>query len=80
MYHVYVLKSEMSGRLYKGHTQELATRLRQHNAGKTRSTRNGAPWRLVYSEEYATRAEAIARELHFKTLQGGKELQRLVRR
>lgn len=78
MYHVYVLKSEKTDHLYKGHTQNLAIRLQEHNAGKTRSTRSGVPWRLVHSEVCATRAEAVAREQYFKTLQGGKELRRLL--
>jgi predicted GIY-YIG superfamily endonuclease len=38
MYFVYVLKSSVDGRFYKGMTADLESRLRAHNAGKVRST------------------------------------------
>jgi len=39
MYYVYVLKSEVDGRLYKGLTENLEIRLKQHNSGKSKSTK-----------------------------------------
>ena len=74
MFFVYVLKSQITGLLYKGHSKDLNTRLIQHNAGKTRSTKHGIPWQLIYSESFPTREEAITRERYFKSLEGGKEL------
>jgi len=47
-YYVYVLKSELDGRLYKGHTSRLAERITEHNSGKTSSTKGYRPWKLVY--------------------------------
>jgi putative endonuclease len=38
-YYVYVIKSEIDGRLYKGMSQDPPSRLIQHNAGKVRSTK-----------------------------------------
>jgi len=55
---VYVLESERDGSFYKGFTQDLAVRLKQHNAGKTKSTRAKIPWRVVYPEIFLTGAEA----------------------
>ncbi|RMG05925.1 MAG: GIY-YIG nuclease family protein [Nitrospirae bacterium] len=66
MYHVYVLKSEKTGRSYIGHTKDLNKRLEEHNSGKSRSTRHGRPWHLVYYETFSTRQEAMKREMFYK--------------
>lgn len=66
-FYTYVLKSDKDGRLYKGHTENLETRLLQHNSGKTPSTKLYLPWVLVYFEEFSTREEAILREKYFKS-------------
>jgi putative endonuclease len=58
LYTVYVLESERDGSFYKGFTQDLAQRLKQHNAGKTKSTRAKIPWRVIYTEAFLKGAEA----------------------
>ena len=73
-YFMYVLKSEDMGRSYIGHTSNLEKRLSEHNSGKSISTRNKGPWRLVYKEEYQTRSEAAKRERYFKSVDGRMEL------
>ena len=78
MYCVYVLKSAKDGMLYTGVTKDLNRRMREHQAGKTRSLRYRRPLVLVYSETYATKREAIARERYFKTPDGGTLKQRIV--
>ncbi|MFC5193705.1 MULTISPECIES: GIY-YIG nuclease family protein [Bizionia] len=67
MFYTYVLKSEVDGRRYKGHTDNIASRLLEHNSGKTKSTKGYIPWELVYFESFKTREEAIERERFFKT-------------
>ena len=79
MWWLYVLKSLMDGRLYTGIAFDRDHRLREHNAGRVRSTRSRRPFILVYSESFQTRAEAMARERYFKTPEGGALKQRLVR-
>src|SRR5690606_12001083 len=44
-FHVYILQSKTSGRLYIGHTQDLERRMQEHAAGQTRSTRGRGPWK-----------------------------------
>lgn len=66
-YYVYVLRSLVEGRLYKGHTEDIKKRLEEHNLGKSKSTKGYLPWELVYLEKFETRKEAIAREKYFKT-------------
>ncbi len=72
-YFVYVLESEIDGRLYKGQTTDIDKRIVEHNSGKTKSTKGYKPWKLVYFEKYETRDEALLREKFFKT-GSGREL------
>ncbi|MDI9257822.1 GIY-YIG nuclease family protein [Flavobacterium sedimenticola] len=66
-YYVYILKSEIDGRLYKGHTSNIEKRVEEHNFGMTKSTKGYRPWSLVYFEKFQTRDEAIEREKYYKT-------------
>ncbi len=70
MYYVYVVKSEKDGRLYKGLTDNLEKRLKQHNLGQNKSTKGFMPWKMVYYEEFQTREEARIREKYFKSGKG----------
>ncbi|MEP3839083.1 MAG: GIY-YIG nuclease family protein [Algibacter sp.] len=70
VYYTYVLESDVDGRLYKGHSDDLKKRLKEHNSGKTKSTKGYIPWRLVYFEKFLTREESVLREKYFKTGSG----------
>jgi putative endonuclease len=78
MFHVYVLRSGVTGRLYTGSTADIEDRLCRHNAGECKATRHGIPWTLVYTEAFLTRAEAVRRERYFKTGRGREELERSI--
>lgn len=67
MFYVYVLESLKDGRLYKGLTQDITKRLKQHNNGENKSTKGFMPWRLIYQEVFETRLEAGAREKFLKS-------------
>lgn len=67
MYFVYVLKSSLDGRLYKGMTSNIDRRIKEHNSGKTKSTKPYQPWKLVYSEKFNSIEEARKRELYLKS-------------
>ena len=69
MYSVYVLLSESTNKLYIGQTNDLPRRLLEHETGLARYTRGRGPWKLILSEQYYTRAEAMKRE---KSLKSGK--------
>lgn len=79
MFTVYVLKSRTTGRRYIGQTSNLAKRLLAHNNGDSRYTKNRGPWKLVYSEVYSTRTEAILRERYLKTGKGREFLSSLTK-
>lgn len=73
MYYAYVLING-KGEFYKGHSDDMNKRLREHNSGVTKSTRKANDWKIVYNEEYKTREEAIKREKYFKSSAGRKFL------
>jgi len=73
MYMVYVLQ-DLQGSLYKGMTNNLDRRLKEHLAGKTRTTSQMDGLQLVYSETYVTREEARRREKYFKSAAGRRFL------
>ena len=78
MYVVYILQSINFDRFYIGHTVDLVKRIKEHNAGKTKSTKAYKPWKLVYTEDYNTKSEAFKREKEIKSYKSGykfKELQ-----
>ena len=72
---VYILQSQKNGRYYIGCTKDVAQRLQQHNLGMTNSTRNLRPWRLVYCENFDSRAEASKREALLKSWKNPKYLE-----
>jgi len=78
MYFVYVLKSSIDNRLYKGLTSNIKRRVKEHNSGKTKSTKAYKPWKLVYQEEFKTLEEAREREIYLKSGVGREYLKRLL--
>jgi len=74
MFYVYVLKSDLDGNLYTGHTANLRKRLLEHNCGKVDSTRERTPFELVYYEASRNLADVIRREKYLKTTYGHRYL------
>ena len=70
---VYVL--ECRGRsFYTGITTDLERRFREHSLGKgSKYVRSRLPARIVYSEEFGTRSEALKRENEIKRLTSGQK-------
>jgi LAO/AO transport system kinase len=65
-FHVYLLQCA-DGSYYVGHTDELARRVAQHEAGELPGyTHERRPVSLVWHQEAATREEALAAELRIK--------------
>ena len=78
MYYVYILKSIKTGRLYIGHTDNLARRFEEHNAGRGgKYTRQNGPWELAYSERRPDRSSAANRERYLKSTRGSHEKKEL---
>ena len=77
-FYVYILQSESADRYYVGQTKDLQKRLAYHNSNYSLSLRNRGPWRLVHSEEYNTRSEAVRRELYIKRQKDRKFIEALM--
>lgn len=75
--YVYVLLSKKDGRTYTGSTDNLERRIKEHNRGKSKATRNRRPLNLIYAEEFESLAEARAREKFFKSKIGRQELRKI---
>ncbi len=79
MFYTYVAQSIGSTEfLYKGHCENLVKRLKQHNAGQTKSIKHKVPFRIIYYEASQTREEAITKEKYWKTAAGRRYLQRIL--
>lgn len=76
---VYILYSALRNRYYTGSSADPYARLKEHNFGRVRSTKNGRPWKLVYIGKYSTRTEAIQRERKIKSYKHGEAFKRLLR-
>jgi len=78
MYFVYILKSLKNNRQYIGHTSNISERLSAHNRGSNRSTKNGRPWKLIYTETYDEKIIAARREREIKSYKGGDAFKNLL--
>ena len=64
------------GSLYTGWTNNLEKRIQAHNAGKgAKYTKSRLPVKLVYSETFATKEEAMSREYAIKHMKRKEKLQ-----
>ena len=66
MLYVYLIQSSRTGKIYIGYTNDLRTRLADHNWGRSRATKAYAPYALVYYEAYRVRSDAMRRERKLK--------------
>ena len=73
MYYLYILLLS-NGDLYKGITSNLKRRIKEHQLGKVKSTRNKRPLRLIYYEAYLLKSDAGRRENFLKTTEGRRLL------
>jgi len=77
-YFVYVLKSVEKGIYYIGSTGDLKDRLERHNSGRSKFTGSGKPWKLIYTEEFESRSDAVRREKELKSWKSRKRLEELI--
>ncbi len=79
MYYVYVLKSQLDGKLYVGYTTNLEKRLQKHRSGEVLSTSPRRPLELVFYEGYKNMEDAKRREMYLKTSKGKSSLRMMLR-
>ncbi len=79
MYYVYILKSQKNGKLYKGFTNDLKRRIKEHKLGKSIFTRNNGPWDLVYYEAFISKEDAMQEELFLKSGKGKERIKYILK-
>ena len=77
MWTVYVLESLKDGWRYTGMTGDIKRRLREHNAGKMRSTKSHLPYVIIYREILKDSQSARLREKYLKTAAGRRYIEKL---
>ena len=71
MFTVYVLYSEKYNKIYIGYTSNLEQRFLSHNElSKTAYTVKYRPWKIIYTEKFENKKEAIQREKQLKSSRG----------
>ena len=69
--YVYILVSTVhQNRYYTGLTSDVQARLAAHNAGLSKHTANGRPWKLVTTIEFEDADKARIFELYLKSGSG----------
>jgi len=71
MFTVYVLHSHEFKKNYIGFTSDIEARLIAHNHTANKGwTSKFKPWKVIYSENFKTKAEAMNREKQLKSAKG----------
>jgi putative endonuclease len=74
MWYVYILLC-LDNSLYTGATNNLEKRFRDHKNGKGGAyTRSHKPLKLLYSEQFQTKSEALKREITIKSWSREKKI------
>lgn len=76
-YYAYVLQSE-EGYHYTGHTANLSLRVTRHRLRTTHYTKKGNNWKVIYSKEVSTRAEAMRHDKWLKSGVGRERLKKTI--
>jgi putative endonuclease len=79
MYSVYVLFSEKLNKRYVGSSKDVDKRLNEHNLAKSKFTKAGIPWKLIYKESFPTNSDARKRETFLKSSAGRKFLDQILK-
>ena len=79
MFKTYILHSASKDRFYIGHTSDLKDRFKRHNSGRSKSTKYGIPWNIVYTKEFDTKSEAYQFEMLIKSKKSKAYIFRLIK-
>ncbi|MCK4642876.1 GIY-YIG nuclease family protein [bacterium] len=79
-FYIYIIQSSSTGRFYIGSTNNLDDRLNRHNNNRSKATKNRGPRKLVHSEKYDTRSEAVKREVELKSMHSHSYIETLIKR
>ncbi|CAN1537754.1 COG2827 Predicted endonuclease containing a URI domain [Flavobacteriaceae bacterium] len=77
-FQVYILFSVLINKYYIGFTSDLKERLIRHNQKSKGFTGNVSDWKVVYTEIYNTKVEAIQRESQIKSWKSRIKIEKLI--
>lgn len=69
-FYVYVLLSKKDNLFYTGYTNDVQSRIEEHNSGKVHSTKFRTPLILIYWEGCLNQQDATRREKYLKSGNG----------
>ena len=75
LWDVYIIETK-SGRFYTGISLDMQRRFLEHKSNRQKKAkffRSDPPLKIIYSEQYATRSEALKREYQIKQLSKAKK-------
>jgi len=81
MYFVYALFNPKYNKIYIGQTKDLNNRVKLHREkvfSNSYTARFDGEWKLVHSEKFGTRKEALIREKQLKSYQGRRFIRKLI--
>ena len=78
MFTVYALFSEKHNKIYIGMTSNLEMRFFAHNNLPKGWTASFRPWKLIYTEEFGSKQEALIREKELKSARGRESIRKII--
>ena len=75
---LYILYSKSLDKYYVGATEDMEQRMKEHCWKHTGFTSKAIDWVVVYTEHYATKAEAYSRERQIKKWKSRVMIERLI--
>ena len=79
VFFVYILFSYSKDKFYIGFTSNIEERIIRHNQKSKGFTGNNNDWKIVYSETFSEKSEAIAREKQIKSWKSKIKIQELIK-
>lgn len=70
MYYVYIIKSVNFEEQYVGSTEDLKSRLHDHNSGKSEHTKKYKPWKINNFFAFSEKKKALLFERYLKSGSG----------
>ena len=68
-HYVYILVNKF-GKQYVGHTSDIQSRLKEHNEGSVKATKNLRPWKMDWFCAFRNKTSAIKFEKYLKSGSG----------
>jgi putative endonuclease len=76
---VYILQSKKSGHYYIGASEDPLRRLKEHNAGKVKSTRKKGPWEIKFDQKFCDIKKAKQIEYRLKKLKKRDIIEKIIK-